>query len=100
MKMSKSCRTPAKYNRYHAELSVFLKIPRNQKDLGQECIAAMFKLKLTLREKEHKLAGYVRHGIKSNMGAMTTSPTEGHNKHIHHGDDHCSVRHHTNAALP
>ena len=99
MKMSKSCRTPAEYNRYHAELSVFLKMPTTQKALGQECIAAMFKLKLTLREKEHKLAGYVRHGIKSNMGAMTTSPTEGQNKHIRHGDDHCSVRHHANTAL-
>ena len=99
MKMSKSCRTPAEYNRYHAELSVFLKMPTTQKALGQECIAAMFKLKLTLREKEHKLAGYVRHGIKSNMGAMTTSPTEGQNKQICHGDDHCSVRHDANTAL-
>ena len=99
MKMSKDCRTPVEYNRYHAELSVFLKMPTSQKALGQECIAAMFKLKLTLREKEHKLAGYVQYCIKSNMGAMTTSPTEGQNKHIRHGNNHCSMKHHTHAAL-
>ena len=99
MKMSKACRTPAKYNRYHAELSMFLEMPATKKALGKECIAAIFKMKLSLREKEHKLAGYVQHGIKSNMGAMTTSPTEGQNKHIRHGDDHCSTRHHTHTAL-
>ena len=77
MKMSKDCRTPAEYNRYHTELSIFLKLPETQKALGKECIDAIIKMKLSLRDKENKLAGYVRHGIKNNMGAMTTPPVEG-----------------------
>ena len=99
MKMSKDCRTPAEYNRYHAELSVFLKLPATRKALGKECTDAIFKMKLSLHDKENKLAGYVCHGIKNNMGAMTTSPVEGQNKHIRHGEDMASVEHHTNLAL-
>ena len=100
MKMSKSCRTPAEYNRHHAKLSIFLKIPKTKKALGKECIDAIIKMKLSLRDKENKLAGYVRHGIKNNMGAMTTSPVEGQNRHIRHGKNMASVKHHTNSALP
>lgn len=74
-------------------------MPSTKKALGKECIAAMVELNLSLREKEHKLAGYVRHGIKNNMGTMTTLPTEQHNKPICHDEGHCSVRHHTHAAL-
>ena len=33
------------------------------------------------------------------MGAMTMSPVKGQNKHIRHGEDMASVKHHTNSAL-
>ena len=61
MKMSKACRKLAKYNWYHAELSIFLKLPKTQKALGKECIDAIIKMKLSLRDKENKLARYVCH---------------------------------------
>ena len=84
MKMSKDCHTPAEYNRYHAELTLFLHERESRKALGTKAISAIFKLKHTLRDNEPKLVGYVRHDMKNNMGAMTTSPTEGQNLHIRH----------------
>ena len=77
MKMSKDCRYPAEYNRYHLSFSCFLEEHETVKALGREAVAAIFALKRTLRDKEPKLAGYVRHGVKNHMGAMTTSPTKG-----------------------
>ena len=70
--MSKACRTPAEYNPHHAELTIFLKLPKTQKALGKECIDTIIKMKLSLRGKENKLAGYVRHGIKNNMVVART----------------------------
>ena len=99
MKMSKDCHSPAEYNRYHAELSCFLGKAATRKALSKKGIAAIFRLKRTLRDKEHKLAGYVRHGIKNNMGAMTTSPTEGQNLHIRHGPDAIGVKYQSHTAL-
>ena len=87
MKMSKDCHSPAEYNRYHTSLSCFLEEHETVKALGKEAVAAIFSLKRTLRDKEPKLAGYVRHDVKNHMGAMTTSPTEGQNFHIRYGDD-------------
>ena len=52
MKMSKACCTPAEYSCYHAELSVFLKLPETQKAPGKECIDAINKMKLSLQDKE------------------------------------------------
>ena len=87
MKMSKDCSSPAEYNRYHAELSCFLEEPETVKALQKDAIVAIFWMKHTLWDKEPKLAGYVRHGMKNNMGAMTTSPAESQNTHIRTGLD-------------
>ena len=74
-------------------------MPETKKALGKDRISAMFKMKLSLQEKEHNLSGYIWHGIENIMGAMATSPDKGQSKHICHGDKKCSVKHHTNAAL-
>ena len=74
--MSKDCHSPAEYNRYHTELSCFLEERDMVRVLDQEAVAAIFQLKRTLRAKEHKLAGYIRHSMKNHMHAMTTSPTK------------------------
>ena len=69
------------------------------KALGRDAVAAVFALKRTLRDKEPKLAGYVRHGVKNHMGAMTTSPTEGQNVHIRHGQDKIGVKYQAHKAM-
>ena len=99
MKMSKDCSSPSEYNRYHAELSCFLGERETVKALSKEAVAAVFALKRTLRDKEPKLAGYVRHGVKNHMGAMTTSPTEGQNVHIRHGQDKIGVKYQSHKAM-
>ena len=99
MKMSKDCHSPAEYNRYHAELSCFLEDHDMVRALGREAAAAIFQLKCTLRAKEHKLAGYVRHTMKNHMHAMTTSPTKGQNVHLRHGPDQMGQKYQTHKAL-
>ena len=99
MKMSTDYHSPAEYNRYHASLSCFLEEHETVKALGKEAVAAIFSLKRTLRDKEPKLAGYVRHGLKNHMGAMTTSPTECQNFHIRYGDDAIGQKYHLHTAL-
>ena len=64
-----------------------------------DCINAIKRMKRELRARENKLAGYVRHGMKSHMLAMTTSPVEGQNVHLRHGDDKLGVKYHTNDAI-
>ena len=90
MKTANDCRTRDEYQRYHAELTVFLNKPATKRAIGSKGVNAIKKMKRELRSKEHKLAGYIRHGIKSNMLAMTTSPAECHNHHIRHGTDNAS----------
>ena len=97
--MCKDCHSPAEYNRYHAELSCFLEDNDTVRAIGREAVTAVFQLKQTLRDKENKLAGYVRHGMKNHMHAMTTSPTEGQNKHIRHGPDQIGQKYQTHKAL-
>ena len=43
----------------------FIKMPETQKAPGKECIDTIIKMKLSLCDKENKLAGYVPHGIKT-----------------------------------
>ena len=56
-------------------------------------------MKKELQAREHKLAGYVCHGLKGHMLAMTTSPVKNQNMHIRNGEDNVGVRYHTNRAL-
>ena len=93
MKTANDCRTRDEYHRYHTELRVFLNKTATKRAIGSKGVNAIKKMKRELRSKEHKLAGYIRHGIKSNMLAMTTSPAECHNHHIRHGIDNASCRH-------
>ena len=99
MKMSTSCRNRSEYNRYHATLTMFLSLPTTRAALSKKCIDAVKSMKRDLRAREHKLAGYVRHGLKSHMLAMTTSPVEGQNKHLRHGEDRVGVKYQTNRSL-
>ena len=86
MKMCNSCQTKEEYDRYHAELTIFLNLATTETVLSQSCINASKDMKRDIRAREHKLAGYVRHGLKSHMLAMTTSPVEGQNKYFRHGE--------------
>ena len=98
--MSKDYHSPAGYNRYHAELLCFLEERNTVKALSRDGVAAVFQLKRTIRDKEHnKLAGYVRHGVKNHMHAMTTSPTEGQNLHLRHGPDKIGQKYQTHKAM-
>ena len=99
MNTSKDCRSPAEYNRYHSSLSCFLEEHETVKAIGKEAVQATFSLKRTLRDKEPKLAGYVRHKVKNHMGAMTTSPTEGQNVHLRYGPDAIGQQYHTHTAI-
>ena len=56
-------------------------------------------MKKELRAREDKLAGYVRHGMKSHMLAMTTSPVEGQNMHIRHGNFKVGVNFQTDRSV-
>jgi len=69
------------------------------KALSKEAATAVFAWKHTHRDKEPKLAGYVRHGVKNHTGAMTTSPTEGQNVHIRHGQDKIGVKYQSHKAM-
>ena len=97
--MSKDCHSPAEFNRYHAELSYFLEERDTVRALCREAVTAIFQLKRTLRAKEHKLARYVRHGMKNHMHAMTTSPTKGQNVHLRHGPDQMGHKYQTHKTL-
>ena len=99
MKMSKDCRNKPEYDRYHAELSIFLGLKTTKSMLTRDCINAIKQMKRELRSRENKLAGYVRHCMKSHMLAMTTSPVEGQNVHLRHGGDQLGERYHTNDAV-
>ena len=99
MKMSKDCHSIAEYNRYHAELSYFLEERDTVKALSRDGVAAVFQLKHTLRGKEHKLAGYVRHSVKNHMHAMTTSPTKGQHLHLRHVPDKIGQKYQTHKAM-
>ena len=80
-------------------MTVFLNKPSTKRAIGRKGVNAIKQMKRDLRLKEHKLAGYVCHGIKSNMLAMTTSPAECHNHHINYGIDNASCKHHTQDTL-
>ena len=56
-------------------------------------------MKRDIRAREHKLAGYVSHGLKNHMLAMTTLSVEGQNKHIRHGEYKVGVKYQTDRAL-
>ena len=99
MKMCNSCRTKDEYDRYHAELTIFLNLADTETVLSRTCINAIKGMKRDLRAREHKLAGYVRHGLKSHMLAMTTSPVEGQNKYFRHGEYKVGVKYQTDRAL-
>ena len=78
---------------------VFLEEPETVKALKKDAISAILRMKRTLKDKEPKLAGYVRHGMKSNMGAMTTSPAESQNAHIRAGPDAAGQKYQTHTSL-
>ena len=99
MEMSKDCHTPTEYNRYYVELLVFLNKPETENAITKERMTAIKKLKLTLRDKESKLAGYVCHGTRNHMVAMTSLPVEGQNLHLRHGEDKIGVKCQTNTAV-
>ena len=99
MKMCNSCRTKDEYNRYHAELTIFLNLGTTQSVLSRDCINAIKDMKRDIRAREHKLAGYARHSLKSHMLAMTTSPVEGQNKHFRHGEYKVGVDYQNDRAL-
>ena len=99
MKMSKDCHSPVEYNCYHAELLRFFEDRDTVRALGREAVTTVFQLKRTLRAKEYKLAGYVRHGMKNHMHVMTTSPTEGQNVNLRHGPDQMGQKYQTHKAL-
>ena len=90
--MSKDCRNKPEYDRYHAELTIFLDRSETKSMLTIDCINAIKRMKRELLARENKLAGYVRDGMKSHMLAMTTSPVEGQNVHLRHGEDKLGVK--------
>ena len=99
MKMCNSCRDKDKYDRYHAELTIFLNLTTTQTALSRNCINVIKDMKRDIHTREHKLAGYIRHGPKSRMLAMTTPPVEGQNKHFRHGEYKGGVKYQTDRAL-
>ena len=99
MKTANDCRTRNEYHHYHAKITLFFNKPSTTAAIGINAVNAIKQMKRDLCLKEHKLAGYVCHGIKSNMMAMTTSPAKCHNKHICHGKDKSSCKHHIQDAL-
>ena len=99
MKMCNSCRDKAEYDQYHAGLTIFLNLPTTRSSLSRDFINAIKGMKRDICAREHTLAGYVRHGLKSHMLAMATSPVEGQNKHFRHGEYKVGVKYQTDRAL-
>ena len=60
-------------------------MPSTFKALGSDCINGFLALKESLKSKESKLAGYVRHELTNCMDACTTSPVESNNNALKHG---------------
>ena len=56
-------------------------------------------MKQDIRAREHKLAGYVCHGLKSHMLAMTTLPVEGQTKNFSHDEYKVGVKYQNDRAL-
>ena len=60
--------------------------------LSNDCKNAIIALQESLKTKEYKLAGYVRHAIKDCMDACTTSPVESNNNTVKHGPSFVNAR--------
>ena len=97
--MCNSCREKDKYDRHHAKLTIFLNLTTTQTALSRNCINAIKGMKRDICAREHNLAGYFRHGLKSHILAMTTSPVEGQNKYFRHGEYKFGVKYQTDRAL-
>ena len=77
MKTASDCRTKEELNCCHSELTDFLLSPLTIQAIGKKCVDAAHKLQNNLFSRQDKFGGYMRHGIKWGMGAMTTSPAAG-----------------------
>mgnify|MGYP006977863087 FL=1 len=66
--------TKVEYDRSHDLLTETLSTNECKKALNTECILAVEKLQMTLRNKERYLARHMRKGISMSMQAKTTSP--------------------------
>ena len=99
MKMCNSYRDKAEYDRYHAELTIFPNLSTTRSSLSRDCINAIKGMKRDIRAREHKLAGYVRHGLKSHVLAIAALPVEGQNKHFRHGEYKVGVKYQTDRVL-
>ena len=78
-------RTKAQYDRSHQLLSQMILSPASREVLSSECINAIQKLQMTMKEKEQYLAFYVRVSIPMSFDAMTTSPVKCMNSSIKNG---------------
>ena len=69
-------RTKAQYDMSHQLLTQMILSPSSRKVLSNECINAIEKFQMSMKEKEQYLSFYVRLSIPMSFDAMTTSPVK------------------------
>ena len=72
--------TKAEYDKSNELLEKFLYEADTVQVIGTKCRNAVLNLQEELQSGEAKYAGYIQNNVKNTMGAMTTSPVEGHNR--------------------
>ncbi len=74
--------TQAQYDRSHALLTIMLQTEAAKSILSVECISAVEKFQVVMKEKQKYVAHHVRLGVSLARHAATTSPVESMNSNI------------------
>jgi hypothetical protein len=90
--------TQAQYNRSHVLLTEMLQSEQAREILSAECILAVEKFQVTMKDKEQCIAYHVRKDVSLSRNAVSTSPVESMNSHIK-GTMGCSSNQNTSNSL-
>ncbi len=74
--------TKAQYDRSHVLLSEILQTEQARKILSAECILAVEKFQVTIKDKEQYIAYHFRKDVSLSCNAASTSPVESMKSHI------------------
>jgi len=94
-----SVETKQEWDKSNALLTEFLYETPTTRVIGTACRNAVINLQSELSSDEDKYAGYFRRTIKNSMGAMTTSPVEGHNRVLKHGPLKINAQYHLHTVM-
>jgi hypothetical protein len=90
--------TQAQYHRLHVLLTEMLQSEQARETLSAECILAVDKFQITMKDKEQYIAYHVRKDVSLSRNVASTSPVESMNSHIK-GTMGCSSNQNTSNSL-